>query len=75
MVKWRREMRTDEIGLLAAQYFRDLERESRKDTASNLRAWLWFTCPANLREEVEAEIVKQRKQGVKHEMQDTMDRL
>jgi len=45
-----------EIIQLAAQYFTDLKRDNRKDTEENLNAWLWFTCPAHLRTEVQAEI-------------------
>lgn len=44
------------IEQLAKQYFADLESDGRQDTDDNLRAWLWFTCPANLREPVAAKI-------------------
>jgi len=46
-----------EIIALAMQYFTDLERDGREDNETNLHAWLWFTCPAYLREEVHAEIM------------------
>jgi len=45
---------------LARQYFADLARDGRTDTAENLRAWLWFTCPAHMRGEIEQEIQKMR---------------
>jgi len=48
-----------EIQQLAQQYFSDLDRDDRADTAENLRAWLWFTCPAHLREDVRATILTQ----------------
>lgn len=41
---------------LAHQYFEDLMREKSDDNDDNLRAWLWFTCPAHLRSDVEGKI-------------------
>ncbi len=46
---------------LALQYFADLQRDVRQDNNANLNAWLWFTCPANMREIVRAEILERRK--------------
>lgn len=37
---------------LVNQFFTDCERDNRQPNEENLRAWLWFVCPANLREEV-----------------------
>lgn len=39
---------------LVAQYRADLARDDRQDTAENRRAWLWFSCPADRRAEVQA---------------------
>lgn len=50
----------EQINALADAYFRDLERDGRQDTEEDLRAWLWFTCPAHLRVEVEAQIEEKR---------------
>jgi hypothetical protein len=55
-----------DINVLAQGYFDDLESDGRNDTPENLRAWLWFTCPAILRQEVEAKInqMKAEKPGL-----------
>ncbi len=50
------------INDLANQYFTDLEADGRTDSDDNLRAWLWFTCPANLREPVAEKIESLRKE-------------
>ncbi len=38
---------------IANQFYADLEREDQPCTEQNLRAWLWFTCPAHMRSAVE----------------------
>ena len=50
----------NETDQLAEQYFRDLKQDGREDNEENLRAWLWFTCPARLRVDVQAEIERIR---------------
>lgn len=59
-------MTNDELNIddLARQYFRDLDETFRADTENNMISWLWFTCPANLREEVVAKIESIRVTGV-----------
>ena len=42
-------------------FFDDLEQEACTATEGNLRAWLWFTCPASLRSEVEPAIRADRR--------------
>lgn len=37
-------------------FFADLVQDGRAATEENLRAWLWFTCDASLRGEVESAI-------------------
>jgi hypothetical protein len=37
-------------------FFTDLERDSRLANEESLRAWLWFTCDASMRGEVETAI-------------------
>ncbi|MFH0822349.1 MAG: hypothetical protein V2B18_06320 [Pseudomonadota bacterium] len=44
------------ITMLASRYFADLLQDGRDHSADNLASWLWFTCPADLREPVRAEI-------------------
>jgi len=51
------------VAYLAHQYFVDLTRENQSDNDKNLRAWLWFTCPARLREQVSPAILKLRKEN------------
>jgi hypothetical protein len=45
---------------LSEQYFSDLASENRSDTDDNLTAWLWFTCPADRRDDVRQAIVQKR---------------
>lgn len=52
------------INDLSIQYFSDIEVAGCADTENNMVAWLWFNCPANLREEVVAKIESLRKTGV-----------
>jgi hypothetical protein len=49
-----------DIDVLAQKYFDDIETDGRNDTPENLLSWLWFTCPANLRGEVETKINQMR---------------
>lgn len=44
------------ISDLVETFFRDLEQDHREATEDNLRAWLWFVCPAHLRSRVEPAI-------------------
>lgn len=44
------------IAGLVDTFFADLEQDGRPATEDNLRAWLWFTCPAQLRGDVESAI-------------------
>lgn len=39
---------------LASQFFSDCEREGIPPSSGALTAWLWFTCPADMRTEVRA---------------------
>jgi hypothetical protein len=50
-----------EITNIVNQYYADLQRDGREDNEENLRAWLWFTCPAQLRREVDSAIQERRK--------------
>ena len=40
------------VNELADGFFADCETDGREPNEVNLRAWLWFTCPARLRGEV-----------------------
>ena len=37
---------------LVNSFFTDCEQDARQPNEENLRAWLWFVCPTNLREQV-----------------------
>jgi len=50
-----------DIDNLAKRYFIDLSANSREDTDENLRAWLWFSCPADLRDAVRERILALRR--------------
>ena len=41
---------------LADAFFRDCEIDNRVANEENLRAWLWFTCPAAMRRDAEKAI-------------------
>lgn len=41
---------------LAGGFFTDCDQDGRAPNDENLRAWLWFTCPAHMRPEAEAAI-------------------
>jgi hypothetical protein len=41
---------------LSVQFFRDCAADGREPNRENLNAWLWFTCPAPLREQTALEI-------------------
>ncbi len=45
-----------QIAGLVDAFFADLAADGRAATEENLRAWLWFTCPAPLRSETERAI-------------------
>ena len=62
-------MTTPEITALAQQYFADLERDNRTDNDENLRAWLWFTCPAHMRIGVGTAIEQERKRRAAGDME------
>ncbi len=53
-------MRAHEI---ADQFFIDAERDGRQINEVNLRAWLWFTCPAEMRVPVERAIRADERMG------------
>lgn len=57
-------MNQEQTAALADQYFADLARDGRQDNPENLRAWLWFTCPAHLRGEVRERIEETRQEIV-----------
>jgi len=58
-------MMTDSyIPLLATKYFADLESDGRTDNEDNLTAWLWFSCPADLRTAVREQIENLRAASV-----------
>ncbi len=70
--------------ILTRQYFEDLLRDNRIDSDDNLRAWLWFQCPARLRNQVEDEIRNRRETTIQgqedrgfelDEFETTMDEL
>ena len=44
------------IAEMVDAFFDDLARDSRAADEKSLRAWLWFTCDASLRSEVEPAI-------------------
>lgn len=46
----------DNIQKLIDAFFVDCETGSREPSEENLRAWLWFVCPAHMRAEVEPAI-------------------
>lgn len=46
---------------LANQFFADAETDGREPNRTNLAAWLWFTCPANMRTDVESVVLKDRR--------------
>lgn len=46
-----------QISALINQFFVDCERDNRSPNDRNLDAWLWFTCPAQMREQVGAGII------------------
>lgn len=41
---------------LGEGFFTDCDRDGREPSETNLRAWLWFTCPAHMRPETEAAV-------------------
>ena len=46
----------EETRTLAEIFFTDCETDSRTPNEESLSAWLWFTCPAHLREKVKLTI-------------------
>ena len=41
---------------LAARFFIDARREQQAKNEETLSAWLWFSCPAAMRQDVESAI-------------------
>ena len=52
---------------IADQFFTDCERDNRSPNPENLRAWLWFSCPAQLRSEIEELILRDKRYSVSRE--------
>jgi hypothetical protein len=48
---------TNRIAELANGFYLDCDRDGRTPNDKNLRAWLWMTCPAQFRAEVDEAIV------------------
>jgi hypothetical protein len=44
--------RIPRIPQLVDRFFADCQQENMSPNAAQLRAWLWFTCPAYLRSQV-----------------------
>jgi len=55
---------TNAVGTLAHKYFTDLESDKRVHSRDNLRAWLWFSCPADLRGPVGEAIEEMLRDGL-----------
>jgi hypothetical protein len=55
---------------LATQFFSDAAREEGEINEENLRGWLWFTCPANMRAAVERAIRADERWKTRGEEQD-----
>ena len=59
------------VAELVARFYADCAADDRTPNEENLRAWLWFVCPAELRTQVDEDIAHdERFGGTNHEAQE-----